>query len=242
MTSQQPTMGFMSRALAHTVHSAYARTSVVASSLVFNIVAAVALLPTVSAQADPGYVNIDGPDHTYAGFVAGPVNSSFPNADKIFADIHHFTQSGLNWPSLKARAEQIRANGNTRDTGYCYGNLSLALDGLGAAYLAGAAGASTLLTLLPTAGALIGAPARELWVLYKLMPVAGILSMMLSLGGNIVPLELNAYERTETFQHQGVAGVHSDETSMPKDKTDDGFTQADMFAREVGEVPHVDSS
>ena len=69
----------------------------------------------------------------------------------------------------------------------CVGNLSVALRQVGAAYEASSNGSTALLTLLPTAGALIGAPTKELWVLWNLVPIAGIFSIALSLGGNIVP-------------------------------------------------------
>lgn len=59
------------------------------------------------------------------------------------------------------------------------GNLSLVLENsnpLSAAEYNGAAGG---LSLLQTAGTLIGTHARELWVVYKLVLVAGILKMCL---------------------------------------------------------------
>ena len=83
----------------------------------------------------------------------------------------------------RLRGLEIRSGENRAQ---CFGNLSLALSEIGSLYQAGSSGASGGLTLLPTAGALIGAPAKELWVLFKLVPVAGFLSMLLSLGGNIV--------------------------------------------------------
>lgn len=159
MTPKQLTMSFVSRALAQTAFDAYARTHTIASSLALNIAVAVALPPAVSAQ-EVGYVRLDTPDHTYSGFVSGPITDSTPDADKILADTNSFAGYTLDWPTWKARADQIRIN--VGDRRHCYGNLPLALNGLGATYQAGAAGATTLLTLLPTAGALIGAPAREL--------------------------------------------------------------------------------
>jgi hypothetical protein len=54
------------------------------------------------------------------------------------------------------------------------GYLSVALGDVGAAYQASACDSTTLLTLLLTANALIGASAKELWVLYQLVPLFGI--------------------------------------------------------------------
>ena len=66
--------------------------------------------------------------------------------------------------------------------------------------------------MLPTAGALIGTPVTELWVLYKLMPLAGIVSMVLSLGGNLVPTDINDYERVAAdFNYSGMIASRPDE-------------------------------
>ena len=35
-------------------------------------------------------------------------------------------------------------------------------------------GAAGALSLLPTAGALIGPPAAEMWIVFKLVPIAGV--------------------------------------------------------------------
>ncbi|KAH8796380.1 hypothetical protein BGZ57DRAFT_998130 [Hyaloscypha finlandica] len=111
----------------------------------------------------------------------------------------------------------------------CVGNLSIALSEVGSAYAASSNGASTLLTLIPTAGALIGAPARELWVRYKLMPIAGILSMMLSLGGNIVPMDISDYEQVDTFSYAGMIPTADQKTNSFVAKST-GETEAERFA------------
>ncbi|KAH0556910.1 hypothetical protein GP486_005299 [Trichoglossum hirsutum] len=97
----------------------------------------------------------------------------------------------FNFSDWKQRVSAIRSG---HDRAHCLGNLSLALSEVGPLGSAGAGSAAGALTLLPTAGALIGAPAKEIWVLYKLMPIAGVLSMLLSLGGNIVPTQSSDYE------------------------------------------------
>lgn len=88
----------------------------------------------------------------------------------------------------------------------CAGNLSLALASAGPIMQASTSGSSGALTLLPTAGALIGAPAKELWMLFKLVPLAGVLSMMLSLGGNIVPSISDDYEQAG-YTYDGMIGT-----------------------------------
>jgi hypothetical protein len=201
-----------------------------------TVFAALSLLPVATAQQQEsvGYTELNSTEHSYNGFLSGPVNDWTDDGLKILADITSLTKTanGTDWASWRERATQIRGSGNQQ---FCVGNLSLALGGLGAAYQAGAAGGTTLLTLLPTAGALIGAPSKELWVLYKLMPVAGILSMLLSIGGNIVPMEVNQYERLDSFSYAGMVGsLPEEKVTIPTDaSSQQGLTEADSFANEV---------
>lgn len=222
----------VSDALVLIAGDAYRRSTRIFSSLGYNLWFGLALVPSVSGQSDDsGYTELNSTEPNYNSFVAGPVDNATSDGQKILADVDNFMSKSLEWSEWVARADQIRASGSFE---YCIGNLSLALSGVGAAYQVGSSGASTLLTLLPTAGALIGAPAKELWVLYKLVPVAGVLSMMLSLGGNIVPMEVNEYERIDSFSYQGMMGSHSDERpTVPSDIGQQGLSQAEIFANEV---------
>ncbi|KAK8859928.1 hypothetical protein PGQ11_010662 [Apiospora arundinis] len=85
----------------------------------------------------------------------------------------------------------------------CLGNLTVALDLVGKLNEFEYAGASGALSLLPTAGALLGAPTREMWIVYKLVPIAGLLSMFLSLGGSITPSNVGDYDPDEPFSYGG---------------------------------------
>jgi hypothetical protein len=195
--------------------------------------ASLALIPAVSGQNSTGYTQLESDEPNYNDFKATQATND-TDGWKVLADINSLTRNAGNndWGWWVARARQIRGDG---DRGYCVGNLSIALSGVGAAYQASASGATTLLTLLPTAGALIGAPAKELWVLYKLMPLAGVLSMVLSLGGNIVPMEVNQYERIDSFSYAGMIGsLPEDQPTVPTDESSEkGLTEAQKFGREV---------
>jgi hypothetical protein len=149
---------------------------------------ALGLLPVAYAQDNATDIN---PDNDYI-----PKTSNDP---KVLADIETI-ETALDFKRWKKRADNIRSGTSVSQ---CYGNLSIALSQIGNLYQADASGASGALTLLPTAGALIGAPAKELWVLYKLVPIAGILSMLLSLGGNIVPQNLTEYGEN-SFTYEGM--------------------------------------
>jgi hypothetical protein len=84
------------------------------------------------------------------------------NDTAVRADVQNFMSTSIQYDIWAARGRAIRGSGSRA---LCIGNLSIALDQLGAAYAAGSQGAGTLLTLIPTASVLIGAPAKELWVL-----------------------------------------------------------------------------
>lgn len=56
------------------------------------------------------------------------------------------------------------------------------------------AGAASVLALLPTIGALLGAPTSEIWRLLTVVPFGGGLAMTLSFGGAILPVRAEEYE------------------------------------------------
>lgn len=113
-------------------------------------------------SADAGYSSLNDTNPNYNNFVAGPESEPAPNETALIqADINNFVSSSLVYSNWVARAKAIRSSGR-RDE--CVGNLSVALN-VGAAYQAGMSSSNTLLSFIPTAGVLIGAPAKELWVL-----------------------------------------------------------------------------
>ena len=50
------------------------------------------------------------------------------------------------------------------------------------------AGAAGVMALLPTIGALLGAPTNEIWRLMTMVPFGGALAMAMSFGGAILPI------------------------------------------------------
>jgi hypothetical protein len=137
----------------------------------------------------------------------------------------------MNWVN---RGMTIRSGPDVRQ---CLLNLAKALEEvevLSAAEYNGAAGA---LSLLPTAGALLGAPTREMWIVYKLVPIAGLLSMFLSLGATITPSDVGEYDSGKAYSYGGLmptirTDLHhehhdSDEESLSE------LTEAKKFARDV---------
>ncbi|ERF76036.1 hypothetical protein EPUS_01369 [Endocarpon pusillum Z07020] len=136
--------------------------------------------------------------------------------------------------SYSARGMLIRA-GRTNEE--CLGNLSWVLDNLNPLSAAEYNGAASGLTLLPTAGALIGAPAKELWIVYKLMPVAGVLTMCLSLGGTIMPSQAGQYDPKGAFDFGGILvsdrKARKEYAKLDEETKHNG--QAQLFAEKVRE-------
>ena len=144
---------------------------------------------------------------------ASSAATGLPNAtEPTVEDDVEFLVGMFSWRNWSATADAIRNGANRRQ---CLTNLSLALATVGPLTQSETSGSSGALTLLPTAGALIGAPTKELWVVYKLMPIAGVLSMLLSLGGNIVPTEARDYElSSSTFSYGGMIATHTEEQEV----------------------------
>ncbi|ETS82470.1 hypothetical protein PFICI_04346 [Pestalotiopsis fici W106-1] len=108
----------------------------------------------------------------------------------------------------------------------CLANLTAALELVGSLNAAEYNGAAGALSILPTAGALLGAPTREMWIVYKLVPIAGVLSMLLSLGGSLTPSNVGHYNPDESFSYGGfmptnLVTVPQRQESRPSSHVDD---------------------
>jgi hypothetical protein len=196
MASIQPRAGLApTRSRLTFVSSATSRIAIRAACRCYALIELIKFLPGASTAPTPipGYPLLEGPSPSYLNFEAAPSNDT-----TVIADSNYFSDKDARFTAWRSRAQKIRA---VETPAYCTGNLSVALDAVGAAYQASSNASTTLLTLLPTAGALIGAPAKELWVLSKLVPIAGLLSMALSLGGNIVPHQVGDYASLEDFSY-----------------------------------------
>ncbi|KAF1841303.1 uncharacterized protein K460DRAFT_419389 [Cucurbitaria berberidis CBS 394.84] len=76
----------------------------------------------------------------------------------------------------------------------CYPTLLEVLKNLSELRKSEFSGASGVLSLLPTIGALLGAPTNEVWTLLTILPFGGSLAMLLSFGGAIMPVRVEDYE------------------------------------------------
>ena len=91
----------------------------------------------------------------------------------------------------------------------CYQVLENVLDNLNSLRASEYQGAAGVLALLPTIGALMGAPAPEIWRLLTLYPLGGILSIFLSFGGAIMPVDVEDYEQVMTKKEPTIGSVIS---------------------------------
>lgn len=205
------------QAFKHIVGDAVVRIQKVVCHTAASTVTAILLLPTVA--------NVRAEQQTF--FHAHPSNDSTTHED-VVSIIDFFDFRG--W---QGQARSIRSGINRAE---CFGNLSLALSSIGPIGAYEASGASGALSLLPTAGALIGTPAKELWSLYKLQPAAGVLSMFLSLGGNIVPQSSSDYEiKSSSFQYGGFIATSTNEELIQDDDDmyDPNGSEVQQFAARV---------
>lgn len=76
----------------------------------------------------------------------------------------------------------------------CYTTLEATIHNLNALRAGEYNGAAGVLALLPTIGALLGAPTTEIWRLLTVVPFGGLLAMALSFGGAILPVRVEDYE------------------------------------------------
>ncbi len=70
-------------------------------------------------------------------------------------------------------------------------------------------GAAGVLSLLPTIGALLGAPTNEIWRLMSIIPFGGGLAMALSFGGAIMPVNVADSEHVTNKRHMAIGSIIS---------------------------------
>lgn len=91
----------------------------------------------------------------------------------------------------------------------CYHTLEKVLDNLAELRKAEYAGAAGVLSLLPTIGALLGAPTNEIWRLMSIIPFGGGLAMALSFGGAIMPVKVEDYEHVINKRNIAIGSIIS---------------------------------
>jgi hypothetical protein len=103
----------------------------------------------------------------------------------------------------------------------CYPTLLAVLDNVIELRKAEYSGAAGLLALLPTIGALFGAPTNEVWILMNILPFGGALAIVLSFGGAILPVHVEDYERVTKKRNIAIGTSflsfrEDDPTTFPK--------------------------
>ncbi|RAQ99494.1 hypothetical protein DDE82_008225 [Stemphylium lycopersici] len=101
-------------------------------------------------------------------------------------------ETAIPYEQLQKRGICVRHGG--RDN-YCYSSLNQILEHeLNEVRKGEYAGAAGVMALLPTIGALLGAPTNEIWRLMAMVPFGGALAMAMSFGGAILPVNVKDYE------------------------------------------------
>ncbi|KAL9102388.1 MAG: hypothetical protein Q9163_002454 [Psora crenata] len=98
---------------------------------------------------------------------------------------------GFKLASWVDRGICVRSNNNES---LCYKAFDTTLKNLDSVRVGEYTGAASVLALLPTIGALLGAPTTEIWRLLTVVPFGGGLAMTLSFGGAILPVRVEDYE------------------------------------------------
>ena len=80
---------------------------------------------------------------------------------------------------------------------------------------------ASVLTLLPTIGALFGSPTSEMWALLKVCPPAWCLALWLSFGGSLLPTHSQDY--VNVFRKQGLSAFHASSESLNRDDNEVAF-------------------
>lgn len=91
----------------------------------------------------------------------------------------------------------------------CGDILEALLDNLSSLREAEYTSASSVLSLLPTIGALFGPPTSEIWRLKSIVPFAGALAMTLSFGGALMPVHVEDYENTIAKENTAIGSIIS---------------------------------
>lgn len=75
------------------------------------------------------------------------------------------------------------------------------------------AGAAGVLAILPTIGALLGAPINGMWTFLTILPFGGALAMALSFGGAIMPVQVEDYEHDMKKRNIAIGSIVSFRTT-----------------------------
>jgi len=143
-----------------------------------------------------------------------PIPTSAMSSDQA-QNILYSVGNATGWFNIKWWVDRGMLIRSGKEDLECLGNLSWAVSNLGALSAGEYSGAAGTLALLPTAGALIGAPSAELWVIFQLFPIAGLLTMFLSIGGTITPTSARDYD----LRNMSYGGMISTDWTQERRKT-----------------------
>ncbi|KAL8870544.1 MAG: hypothetical protein Q9174_003439 [Haloplaca sp. 1 TL-2023] len=127
----------------------------------------------------------------------------------------------------------------------CYQTLEDTLENLNNLRSAEYNGAAGVLALLPTIGALLGAPTTEIWRLLTVVPFGGVIAMTLSFGGAILPVRVEDYENDLSSDRQTLGSIVSLRARRGRAKADvedEARIKLDQLVEKIEARMHQDES
>ncbi|KAI4246118.1 MAG: hypothetical protein L6R40_002070 [Gallowayella cf. fulva] len=120
----------------------------------------------------------------------------------------------------------------------CYTTLEATLKNLNELRVGEYTGAASVLALLPTIGALLGAPTTEIWRLLTVVPFGGGLAMLLSFGGAILPVRVEDYGKDlsshkVSFPSKGAKGTKGAKTSNRQHIHDETYDELNAVVEKI---------
>ncbi|KAL9608031.1 MAG: hypothetical protein Q9167_007110 [Letrouitia subvulpina] len=141
--------------------------------------------------------------------------------------------------SWMSRGICVRANNVNQ---VCYKTLDSTLSNLNSLRAGEYNGAAGVLALLPTIGALLGAPTTEIWRLWTVVPFGGVIAMTLSFGGAILLVRVEDYENDLSNDKIALGSIVT--LRAKKDKAKEGETKEKVegLAEKIGARMRQDES
>lgn len=135
------------------------------------------------------------------------VNETVPCGTPADTNAIDFLRARFSVSSWMSRGECIRETDEREVGRLCSETLEKVLKSLSEVRKLEYSAAAGVLSLLPTIGALLGAPTNEIWRLMSINPFGGVLVWPLSFGGAVIPSRLEDYEHVTYKRNMAISSV-----------------------------------
>lgn len=142
--------------------------------------------------------------------------------DRYVGNSHRFSITSWVHRGICVRSDNVEQD--------CYDALTHALQNLDLIRSGEYTGAASLLALLPTIGAILGAPPSEIWRLLPVVPFGGGLAMTLLFGAAILPVRVEDYQDDSNRRSVAFRGNGSRQS---EDAQQEGSTVSDRLVERI---------